>query len=159
MVQQARDQLYGNGYLDPSTPREVWRLSAEGVAEAERICSQETEIPSPDAITGTMNMRTERPSANITTVTDLPLTDDYLRAIGRVTNAWNVLEAAVEAAIWGFAKFTRKQGNQATCRLHMLQRCDMLEGLAHYVLTDDRSKQEIAKMLEQLRGNLIHRAR
>jgi hypothetical protein len=50
IVQQARNRLYESGYLDPTAPHGVWRLSAEGIAEAERICSQEARLANPDDI-------------------------------------------------------------------------------------------------------------
>lgn len=39
MVRWARRKLKDAGYLDPGSPRGVWRLSSSGIARAKRRCS------------------------------------------------------------------------------------------------------------------------
>jgi hypothetical protein len=140
----------------------MWRLSVEGITEAERICSQEARVANPDDIEVNIAAQPGPLSSNITLRNFAPFTEDHLRAMGGLIQAWNELEATVEEGIWGLGNFPKEQGRLVTFDMFIARRLEILLRLAHYKFHDGQRRAEIDEIrkkidkLKDSRNEIIH---
>jgi hypothetical protein len=92
----------------------------------------------------------------------LPLSDEHLKAIGKVCFAFATVEATVETAIWGFSEIAGAKATIFTSHTSLKRRLQTFRILGHQKLEDKEAKTtfheiiDIIRGLESERDNIIH---